>query len=124
MSGSDETTTATTPATTANLISVDIVRLLFPLALFQDFLHCADRVRQGLPYLVRQPHPSSHVCGFARDDEAPPRAAAHGVEHREYLVRCEAMGIHYPGRRRHIRRLDLEHGDGARRAATLRRVDE
>ena len=45
-------------------------------------------------------------------------------EHREHLVRGQAVGVHYPGRRWHVLRLDLEHGDGARRAAALRGVDE
>src|ERR1700748_3824421 len=99
MSGSAETTTATIPATTATLISVDIVvRPLFPLDLFKDLLHCADRVRQGPPHLIRQPHPGTHVGGLARDDKAAPWAAAHGVEHREDLVRCEAVRVHYSRR--------------------------
>jgi hypothetical protein len=105
MSGNDATTTATTPATTATLISVDIcivplfpVDLVFLLDLFKDFLHCADRVRQGIPYLIREPHPGTHIGRLARDDETAPGAAAHRVEHREHLVRCEAMRIHYPGR--------------------------
>lgn len=93
MSGSGETTTVTTPATATALISVDIVRPVLPLDRFQDLLHCADRMGQGLRYLVRQSHPGSHVGGLARHDEAPARAAAHGVEHREHLVRCEAMRI-------------------------------
>src|ERR1700744_5299456 len=125
MSGSAETTTATIPAMTATLISVDIaVRPLFALDLFKDSLHCADRVRQGLPYRLRQPHPGTHVGGLARYDEAPPWAAPHRVEHREDLVRCEAVRVHYPGRRGRTRRLDLEHGDGPGRVPALRGVNE
>ena len=87
MSGSAETTTAATPATIVTLISVDsIVRpLFFPLDFFKYLLHCADRRRQGLPYLVRQSHSRAHVGGLARDDEAAARAGTHRGEHREEL---------------------------------------
>src|SRR6185437_6077580 len=131
MSGSAVATTAMTPAATATLISVDIaVRPLFPLELafsldlFKDLLHCADRMRQGHPDLVRQPHPGAHVGGLARHHQATRRSAAHRVEHREDLVRGEAVRVHYSRGGGEIRRVDLKDGHRARDAAPLRGVDE
>src|ERR1700730_6198415 len=125
MSGSESITAATTAAMTTALMRLDsIVRSFFPLDLVKDFLHCADRRGQGLPYLVGQPHSRAYVGRLARDDKAAARAAAHRGEHRQDLVRCQAVRVHDPVWRWHVLRLHLEHRDGARRTAALRCVDK
>src|ERR1700742_4341100 len=110
MSGSDSITAATTAAMITALMRLDsIVRSFFPLDLVKDFLHCADRRGQGLPYLVGQSHSRAHVRRLARDDKAAARAASHRGEHRENLVRCQAVRVHDPVWLLHVRWLDLEH---------------
>jgi hypothetical protein len=84
-----------------------IVHSSFPLDLVKDFLHCADRRRQGLPYLAGQSHARANVGRLARDDEAAARAAAHRGEHREDLVGCQAVRVHDPVWGWHVVGLDL-----------------
>src|ERR1700722_19976563 len=103
MSGSDSITTARIAAMTAALMSLDtIVCSFFPLDLCKDFLYCADRCRQGLLDLVRQSHSGTHVGRLARDDEAAAGTAAERGEHREDLVRGQAVRVHHPARRRQV----------------------
>src|SRR5215468_2404083 len=105
MSGRAWITSATTPATIATLISVDIVvRSLF---LLNDFLHRADRRRQGPQDLLGQPHPRADVGWLARHDKATPGTAAHRGEHREDLVWCQAVGVHHPAGLGDVFGLDL-----------------
>src|ERR1700731_2623925 len=124
MSGSDSITAAMTAATTTALMRLDSIVRSFPLDFVKDFLYCADRRRQGLPYLVGQSHARANVGRLARDDEAAARAAAHRGEHREDLVGRQAVRVHDSVWCWHVVGLDLEHRDGARRAATLRGVDQ
>src|ERR1700761_392813 len=98
MSGRDSINAARTAATTTALIILDTIvcPFCFPLDLIKNFLYCADRRGQCVPYLVGQAHPRTHVGWFARDDEAAPGAAAHRGEHREDLVRRQAVRVHHP----------------------------
>src|ERR1700733_6241406 len=110
MSGRDSITAAMTAATTTALISLDsIVYTFFPLDFVEDFLHCADRRRQGLPYLVGQSHSRAHVGWLARYDKAPARAAAHRGETREDLIPRPAVRVHYSVRRGRVGWLHPEH---------------
>src|SRR5580693_3835266 len=109
MSGSDSTTAARIAATITALMRLDmIVRPFFPLDFVKDFLHCADRRRQGFSYLVGQSHSRADVGWLARDDEGAARAAAHRGEHREDLVRCQAVRVHDSVGRGRLLGLDLE----------------
>src|SRR5581483_6568774 len=121
MSGSEATTMASGAATIA---AITIFFSICAPSFCQDLLHRANGVRQSGRHLSRQPDARGHVGRLARHHDAAPGAPAHRGEHREDLIRRQAVRVHHRGSRSAVGRVHLEHGHRARRLPARRGVDQ